>query len=36
MGSFAVEKFGPRRLTEITREDIEARFQVFRELTHLD
>lgn len=36
MGSFAVEKFGPQRLTEITREEIEARFQIFRELTHLD
>jgi sugar/nucleoside kinase (ribokinase family) len=36
MGSFAVEKFGPQRLTEISREEIEARFQIFRELTHLD
>jgi sugar/nucleoside kinase (ribokinase family) len=35
MGSFAVEKFGPQRLTELTREEIDARFQMFRELTHL-
>jgi sugar/nucleoside kinase (ribokinase family) len=35
MGSFAVEKFGPQRLTELTRDDIDARFQMFRELTHL-
>jgi sugar/nucleoside kinase (ribokinase family) len=36
MGSFAVEQFGTRRLQGLTREEIEARFQVFRELTHLD
>jgi len=36
MGSFAVECFGPERLTSLTREEIDARFQVFRELTHLD
>jgi sugar/nucleoside kinase (ribokinase family) len=36
MGSFAVERFGPERLTQLTRDDIEARFQLFRELTHLD
>ena len=36
MGSFAVERFGPERLTQLTREEIEARFQLFRELTHLD
>jgi sugar/nucleoside kinase (ribokinase family) len=35
MGSFAVEKFGPQRLTELARDDIDARFQMFRELTHL-
>ena len=35
MGSFAVEKFGPQRLTELSREEIDARFQLFRELTHL-
>ena len=36
MGSFAVEDFGTRRLQNLTREEIDARFQVFRELTHLD
>jgi sugar/nucleoside kinase (ribokinase family) len=35
MGSFAVEKFGTERLQSLTREEIDARFQVFRELTHL-
>lgn len=36
MGSFAVECFGTERLEHLTREEIEARFQVFRELTHLE
>jgi hypothetical protein len=36
MGSFAVERFGPERLQELTREKIDARFQLFRELTHLE
>ncbi len=36
MGSFAVERFGPERLQELTCEEIEARFQLFRELTHLE
>ena len=36
MGSFAVERFGTERLQSLTREEIEARFQVFRELTHLE
>jgi len=35
MGSFAVERFGTERLQDLTREEIDARFQVFRELTHL-
>lgn len=35
MGSFAVEKFGTERLQTLTRGEIDARFQVFRELTHL-
>jgi sugar/nucleoside kinase (ribokinase family) len=35
MGSFAVECFGTERLQNLSREDIDARFQVFRELTHL-
>jgi len=36
MGSFAVEKFGTERLQTLTRAEIDARFQVFRELTHLE
>jgi sugar/nucleoside kinase (ribokinase family) len=35
MGSFAVERFGTERLQALTREEIEARYQVFRELTHI-
>jgi sugar/nucleoside kinase (ribokinase family) len=36
MGSFAVERFGTERLQTLTREEIDARFQIFRELTHLE
>jgi len=36
MGSFAVERFGTERLQSLTRDEIESRFQTFRELTHLD
>jgi hypothetical protein len=36
MGSFAVERFGTERLQLLTREEIEERFQIFRELTHLE
>lgn len=36
MGSFAVERFGTERLQTLTRQEIEGRFQVFRELTHLE
>ncbi len=36
MGSFAVERFGTERLQQLSREEIDARFQIFRELTHLD
>ena len=36
MGSFAVERFGTQRLEQLTRDEIDARFQIFRELTHLD
>ena len=36
MGSFTVERFGTERLQNLTRGEIEARFQLFRELTHLD
>jgi sugar/nucleoside kinase (ribokinase family) len=36
MGSFTVERFGPERLEQLTRAEIDARFEQFRELTHLD
>jgi len=36
MGSFTVERFGTERLQQLTREEIEHRFNLFRELTHLD
>ncbi len=36
MGSFAVENFGTERLQNLTRAEIDARFQLFRELTHLE
>jgi sugar/nucleoside kinase (ribokinase family) len=35
MGSFAVERFGTERLQSLTRAEIDDRFQIFRELTHL-
>jgi sugar/nucleoside kinase (ribokinase family) len=35
MGSFACERFGTERLQELTRGEIDERFGVFRELTHL-
>ena len=36
MGSFAVERFGTERLESLTREEIEERLTLFRDLTHLD
>jgi sugar/nucleoside kinase (ribokinase family) len=36
LGSFAVEEFGTERLQSLTRAEIDARFQLFRELTHLE
>ena len=36
MGSFAVESFGTERLQSLSRDEIDARFQIFRELTHLE
>jgi sugar/nucleoside kinase (ribokinase family) len=36
MGGFAVERFGTERLQSLTREEIDTRFQIFRELTHLE
>ena len=36
MGSFACEQFGTERLQMLSRDEIDARFRKFRELTHLD
>jgi sugar/nucleoside kinase (ribokinase family) len=36
MASFCVEKFGPTRLKEITKEDIDKRLRQFRELVNFD
>jgi len=36
MGSFAVERFGTERLQALTRDEIDERFEIFRELTHLE
>jgi len=36
MASFCVEKFGPTRLKEITRQDIDRRVQQFKELVNFE
>jgi sugar/nucleoside kinase (ribokinase family) len=36
MGSFAIERFGTERLQELTKQEIDERFNLFRSLTHLD
>ena len=36
MGSFAVERFGTERLQNVTREEIDARFKLFMEISHLE
>jgi sugar/nucleoside kinase (ribokinase family) len=36
MGSFACERFGTERLQQLSRREIDERFNLFRELTHLD
>lgn len=36
MASFCVEKFGPQRLKEVTREDIDVRIQQFIDLVNFD
>jgi sugar/nucleoside kinase (ribokinase family) len=36
MGSFACERFGPERLHQLSRKEIDDRFIHFRRLTHLD
>jgi sugar/nucleoside kinase (ribokinase family) len=36
MGSFAVERFGTERLQNVTRKEIEERFNLFKEISHLE
>jgi sugar/nucleoside kinase (ribokinase family) len=36
MGSFAVERFGTERLQAVTHDEIDERFKLFREISHLD
>jgi sugar/nucleoside kinase (ribokinase family) len=36
MGSFAVEDFGTARLQRLTRPEIDERYKIFRELTHIE
>jgi hypothetical protein len=36
MASFCVEKFGPERLKEITKEDIDQRLSEFVQLVNFD
>jgi sugar/nucleoside kinase (ribokinase family) len=36
MGSFAVERFGTERFKTLTKSEIDARFGLFRELSHFD
>ena len=36
MGSFAVEAFGTERLQKLKREEIDERYRIFRELTHIE
>lgn len=36
MGSFAVEAFGTERLQRLTRAEIDERYKIFRELTHIE
>ena len=36
MGSFAVERFGTERVQSLTRDEIDERFKLFEELSHLE
>jgi sugar/nucleoside kinase (ribokinase family) len=36
MGSFVVEAFGTERLQKLTRSEIDERYKIFRELTHIE
>ena len=36
VASFTVEGFGPSRLLDLTREEVEDRYREFRDLTHFE
>ena len=36
LASFCVEDFGPARLARVTQDEINTRYEVFRELTHFE
>ena len=36
VASFAVEGFGPSRLLELTRDEVEERYREFRQFTHFE
>jgi sugar/nucleoside kinase (ribokinase family) len=36
MGSFAVERFGTERLQNVTKQEIDERFKLFVEISHLE
>ena len=36
MGSFAVERFGTARLEDVSMAEIDERFRLFEEISHLD
>ncbi|MGO4515324.1 PfkB family carbohydrate kinase [Terriglobus sp. 2YAB30_2] len=36
MGSFAVERFGTERLQHTTKDEVEERFRLFQEISHLE
>jgi hypothetical protein len=36
MGSFVVEDFGPRRLLDLTRDEIDRRYRQFVSLTEIE
>jgi len=35
MGSYAVEAFGPERLARATRAEVDERFALLKEISHL-
>ena len=36
VASFTVEGFGPTRLLDLTRDEVDARYREFRDLTHFE